>query len=417
MPLRLFALVLGVVAGGTWPVSAQSPASPLTLDQCLEIALRDSPRVRAALEREQGAQARINQARALPQPVLSYDSDLQPHPFQFFASGESYLGITQTFEYPGRRSARAAVARGEADQTRADTDMVRLELRFEVTTAFDTLLRAREKLVYAEQDLALARDFLEKTEFKHTAGDIAEVEVIRARVEAAQAARAVRAAGSQVSLAKASLNLLLARPGASPLEVSGSLARPAPPQDLTALQQMALAGRPDLRRLELELARLDQERRQAGLTNVPDLDLGFSSHWIDGGPRTWDVILSATVPLFWWQPKKGVIAEVDARRRAAGHELQLLRQQISVDVERAHIEVLTTRAQIDAFERDILGPASRVYEMLLFSFQQGEIGGIELIDARRTLSQARQAYADALYEHDIALAALEKSIGQALRGR
>jgi cobalt-zinc-cadmium efflux system outer membrane protein len=417
MVYRLFAFAFGVVAASTLPVSGQSPAPTLTLDQCLEIALRDSPRVRAAVEREHSAQARINQATALPQPVLSYDSDLQPHPFQFPSAGESYLGLAQTFEYPGRRSARVAVARSEADQARNDTDMVRLELRFDVTMAFDALLLARERLVYAEQDLELARDFLEKTELKYTAGDIAEVEVIRARVEAAQAERAVRAARSLVPLARAALNVLLARPSSAPLEVSGSLAGPSPPTDLSALQQAALAGRPDVKRMEVELARIDQERRHAALTNVPDLDLGFSSHHIDGETRTWDVTLSATVPLFWWQAKKGAIAEAEARRRAATHELQQLRQQVSLDVEQAHLTALTTQAQIDAFERDILGPASRVYEMLLFSFQQGEIGGIELIDARRTLSQARQAYADALYEHDIALAALEKSVGQALGGK
>ena len=417
MPHRLIVLLLGSVFGASSLAFGQSSVPTLTLEQCLEIALRDSPRVHAAVEREQAAQARINQARALPQPALSYDSDLQPRPFQFLSSGESYLGLTQTFEYPGRRSVRAAIARGEADQTRTDTDMVRLELRFDVTVAFDALLLAREKLAYAAQNLALARDFLEKTELKHRAGDIAEVEVIRARVEAAQAARAVRAAASEISLARASLNFLLARPGPAPLEVSGSLARPSPPLDLAALQEMARAGRPDLQRMELELARIDLERRQAALTNVPDVDFGFSTHRIEGEPRTWDVTVSATVPLFWWQPKKGVVAEAEARRRAAAHELQLLRERIDVDVEQAHLIALTTRAQIEAFEQDILGPASRVYEMLLFSFQQGEIGSIELIDARRTLSQARQAYADALYEHSIALATLEKSVGQALRGR
>lgn len=417
MALRSSALVLVVLAGLMPPAFAQPVIPPLTLDECLEIALRDSPRLRAALERESAANARINQATAWPQPVLSYDSDLQPRPFSFQSSGESYLGVTQTFEYPGRRRARAAVARREADQIRSDTEMVRLELRFDVITAFDALLLAREKLVYAEQDLELARDFLEKTQLKYTAGDIAEVEVIRARVEAAQAERAVRVAKSQVSLAKAALNVLLARPAGAPLEVSGSLSRPAPAHELAALQEMAAKGRADVRRLELELVRIDQERRQAALTNVPDLDLGFSSHHIDGEPRTWDVALSATVPLFWWQPKKGVIAEAEARRRAAAHELQQLRQQVGLDVEQAYVETLTTRAQIETFERDILEPASRVYEMLLFSFQQGEIGGIELIDARRTLSQARQAYADALYEHGVALAALERSVGQALRGQ
>ena len=144
--------------------------------------------------------------------------------------------------------------------------------------------------------------------------------------------------------------------------------------------------------------------------------MGFSSHRVEGEPRTWDVTVSAAVPLFWWQPRKGAIADADARRRAAGHDLQMLREAVALEVEQAYLNVVTTRAQIDAFEADILAPANRVYEMLLFSFQQGELGGIELIDARRTLSQARQAYADALYDHSVALAALEQSVGRPVRG-
>jgi len=54
--------------------------------------------------------------------------------------------------------------------------------------------------------------------------------------------------------------------------------------------------------------------------------------------------------------------------------------------------------------------------MFLFSYQEGEIGGIELIAARRTLIESRTTYADALFNHRAALAALEKSIGQPLEG-
>jgi outer membrane protein TolC len=54
--------------------------------------------------------------------------------------------------------------------------------------------------------------------------------------------------------------------------------------------------------------------------------------------------------------------------------------------------------------------------MFLFSYQEGEIGGIELIEARRTLIEARRSYADALYNYDVTLAALEKSVGQTLDG-
>ena len=50
--------------------------------------------------------------------------------------------------------------------------------------------------------------------------------------------------------------------------------------------------------------------------------------------------------------------------------------------------------------------------MLLFSYQEGGIGGIELIEARRTLVEAQVGHAEALFEYDVAVAALEKAVGK-----
>ena len=65
-------------------------------------------------------------------------------------------------------------------------------------------------------------------------------------------------------------------------------------------------------------------------------------------------------------------------------------------------------------ESQILSQAEEVYEMYLFSYQQGEIGGIELIAAQRTLSEARKAYVHSLFDYDVAIASLEKSVGRTL---
>jgi outer membrane protein TolC len=85
-------------------------------------------------------------------------------------------------------------------------------------------------------------------------------------------------------------------------------------------------------------------------------------------------------------------------------------------VEEAYTNASTASNQIRLFEEEILTQAEEVYNMFLFSFQEGEIGGIELIEARRTLIEARKAYADALYNYTVTIAALEKSIGQTLEG-
>jgi outer membrane protein TolC len=122
------------------------------------------------------------------------------------------------------------------------------------------------------------------------------------------------------------------------------------------------------------------------------------------------------IPLFFWQPKKGLVAEADANREALRREAEHLRNAIALDVEEAAMNAQSASDQIRLFEGHVLAQAEEVYDIFLYKFQQGEIGGIELIDARRSLNEVRRSYADALFNYRMTIAALEKAVGQSLDG-
>jgi len=149
---------------------------------------------------------------------------------------------------------------------------------------------------------------------------------------------------------------------------------------------------------------------------MPDFELGLSRHKVVGEGYFWDFTLSFPIPLFFWQPKKGEIAEAQANLEAVSKQLQHLKNAIALEVEEAFINSQVARSQIELFQKEILKEANEVYQMMIFSFQQGEISGIELIEARRTLIEAHKAYADALFNYALALATLEKSVGQSFEG-
>jgi cobalt-zinc-cadmium efflux system outer membrane protein len=356
----------------------------------------------------------VNAAKAFPQPTVAYDSDLQPGLFQFGQSGESYLGLVQAIEFPGKRGVRGRIAAAEADQTLADLEAVRLDLAYEVTDAFYALLLARERLRLASEDASLSGEFLAQTRLKHETGDVGLVEVLRAEVEAARAEGVVRRAASDVDLARARLGLLLGRPAGPPLEIRGALeSPPVPPgDDLAVLQERALSKRPELLRLSLAVARASLLHSQAKKTYLPDFEVGVARHRISGEPTTWDVTLEASVPLFFWQPKRGEIAEASASRTAAEQEAEHVRRSIRLEVEEAWRRLETARDQIRRFETGILEKAEQSHEMFAFAYAEGEIEGLELIAARRTLLETRQAYAEALYESGVATAALTRAVGE-----
>jgi outer membrane protein TolC len=394
----------------------EAPKNALTLEQSIAIALEQNPLILSSLNQYQASLARVNQAKAWSQPSLNFDSDLQPRLFNFPGSAESYFGLSQMIEFPGKIGLRGKIAAKESEEIFSDINLLKLDLTFQVKQAFYGLLLAQEKMKYAGQDLELAQDFLSKAELKHAAGAVAKVEVLRAHVEVSKAANAVRVAVNEVRLAKAQMNFLLARKKYDPLEIKGELKRPSVSLDLERLKQRAFSYRPEMRRIQFSQEKESLKKKQAYLSYLPDFDLGVSRHRLEGEKTTWDFTLSLPIPLFFWQPKKGEIAEAEALMKSLQNEAEHLSNAISLEVEEAYMNALTASNQITLFEEQILTQAEEVYNMFLFSFQEGEIGGIELIDARRTLIEARKSYADALFNYDTTLAALEKSVGQSLEG-
>ena len=410
----LVPLLLLRLATPTW-CHSQEPA-PLSLQDCIDIALEKNPLVLSAAEYYTASLARIKQATALPQPVFAYDSDLQPGFFDFRHAFESYTGIIFAFDFPTKIRDRGRIARKESDEFLSDTEALKLEIIFSVKEAFYGLLLAQEKRQYAENNLELAEDFANKTELKFEAGEVARVEALRARVEASGAMNFVREATNDVRLARALLNFHLAKRDFEPIEVTGELKAPPMTLDLDALKEMAYSSRPEVKAIQIALEREGIARSLAYQSYVPDFEIGISRHRIEGEPSTWDVTFALPVPLFFWQPKQGAIAEAQANIRALEREVQHIENSVSLEVEQAYREAVTAKNQIELFETDILAQAEEVYNMFLFSYQEGEIGGIELIAARRTLMEARRSYADALFGYSVALAAVQKAIGQGVGG-
>lgn len=388
----------------------------LSLEKCIAIAIEQNPLVLSSMDQYKASLARVNQAKALPQPSLDYDSDLQPNFFNFRDSGETYFGLSQSIEFPGKRYIRGKIASKESDQFLQEIELLKLDIVFQVKQAFFSLLLSQEKLKYSQQNLELAQDFLRKAEVKFDAGDVAKVEVLRASVEASKAANEVRATTTEVRLAKAMLNYLLARKKYAPLEIQGNLKRVPISLDVDALIERALSFRPEMRGIRIALEREKLSKKQAYMNYLPDFELGVSKHRIVGEGSWWDVTLSFPIPLFFWQPKKGEIAEAEANISSLTKATQHLQNSITLEVEESYMNAEMAHNQIRLFEEEILAQAEEVYNMFLFSYQEGEIGGIELIEARRSLLEARTSYADALYNYSAALSALEKSIGQKLEG-
>ena len=385
------------------------PLEGLTLQGAITIALQRNPNIQAALKRYEAAVARIRQAKAFPEPALYWDSDLQPSFFGFSGSAESYVGISQLIEFPGRRHFRGKVAESEADVAYSDADIAKLELILQVKITFYEVLLAQERQSYARENLTLAQDFLEKAQIRYQAGSVARFEVLRAEVEVARAENQLRIATNEVDLAKAKLNFLLYRKLEEPIEPEGELERPPYAPELTQLFKEAEQKRPELKGVRYTIKAEEHAGSLAKLSYFPDLDLQLTRHYLQDEGTFWDVVFSFSLPIFFWQRQQGEIAEARARISSLQAESAYLANLIFLEVKDAHLRVLATQDRIKLYKEKILKEAEEIYRIAIRSYQEGEIGYLEVLEARRTLMGIRLSYADVLFENQVSVAELEKA--------
>ncbi len=417
MNTRKTTILIILFFGLMLPLHAQEKhTEALTLEECTDIALQKNPLILSSAHQYQASLARVNQARAFAQPSLNWDSDLQNKLFDFSNAGEWYFGISQPFEFPTKQIVRGKIASRESKEFLQEVDRLKLDIAYKVKQAFYSLLLSQENLKYARQNLELSQDFLQKAQFKFESGDVAKVEVLRAQLEVAKAGNALRRIHNDVQLAKANLNYLMARRKLEPLEVLGDLKAELAVLDLGKLQQQALSFRPEMKKVLFTMERQNLQKSFAIQAYLPDFEIGINRHKVVGEGKWWDFTLSFTIPLFFWQPASGEIAEANANMRALSKELEHLENAIALEVEDAYLNAVAATSQIEMFEEEILRQAEEVYNLFSYSYQEGEISSLELIDARRTLLESQTSYVDALYNYRVAIAALEKSIGQSLEG-
>jgi cobalt-zinc-cadmium efflux system outer membrane protein len=394
--------------------SEQEEVKPVTVKDAIAIALERNPDIQAALKEYEAARARINQAKAFPEPELSWEFDFQPRIFSFKNAGERNLSISQLFEFPGRRHYRYKVVEKEALVSQSGYKAARLELIAQVRIAFSAVLLAKERVNYNQQNLKLSQDFLRMAQIRYEAGSVAKLEVLRARVEEAKARDELNLAENELDLSKAALNFLLARPMETALQIEGKLEAQSLEPSLEELQEKALTYRPEIigARHAVEGAR--SAVSLAKLSYAPDFGFRVGQHWESEFGNSWDIEFGINLPIFIWQRQKGEIAEAKANLYSLTSISESTKNRITLEVKDSFLRVAALKNRIELFQEEILVEAQEAYRIAVRSYEEGEIGNLELLEGQRTLMEVNLSYADALFEYNMALAELEKAVGGGL---
>ena len=314
------------------------------------------------------------------------------------------IGVGQSFEPRGRRTARIAAANAAIVQSAANVDEATRSVLRGAASAYFRAVHATERirLLAATQDLA--QNVYSIAERRFRAGDIAVLDVNIARAATARIKAEREGAEATKALALGDLRQLLRLDG--DLAVDASLTRSAPPDLSSALQ--AASQRPELRALEAALQEAEAELR-VGLTfSKPEYGLGLKyareegDHILRGG-------LTVTLPLFSTGQEQRALGSARAARLRA--ELDAARARVQSEV-RAAFEAYTRRlAAVTVLDSEAIPGLDENERLTTRSFEVGQIGLVELLLIRHEILDTRSDHLNALLEAALARVDLDAAAG------
>jgi len=409
--IPLYGVLLSCVL---WSASALAQSEPLTRAEAIDRALAHNPQIKAANQVWQGARARARQAGALSDPELAFEFEALPGIGDVSDYGERNIGVVQRLESPLKWWHRRKAGRQHAQATRLSAfETTRLEVTLHVNVAYDRMVLQQTIFERSRKSLDVAQDILGKARIRFEAGDVPQLEVMRAEVEAGRATNRVTVAKNGLSAAQAGLNVLLARSLNTPISITDRLVFEPLQADLDQLKAMAVKQRPDLSGAQLRTTALRTQQAAATAAYLPDLNVGVFRQRLRSATSEddfWRLSFGLEVPLWALSRQRAEKAEVKAEAAQADAEREVLHNQILLETEGAYLDVTTAQEQVVLFKQRILPEAKRAFEIASSSYDEGKATYLELLEAQRTLTETQVEYAQALFDYRVAMAQLERAI-------
>lgn len=413
----LTALVGLATAAG---VGAQTPtahASRATFpDPVLEAlvaeALQMNADVAASVAAAEAASFRVEPARTLPDPFLSFNYQNDGWAFSLGERDMTFLGamVSQPLPWPGKLRLAGEEAALRAQEVSAGSlGRARLSVEGRVRRAYFEYLAAGELLALVDERERSWRQILLVARDRYAAGIGTQQDVLRAQVEVLRLDETRADENARVANRRAELNRLLGRPLDGEIETAQRLELRAEVPDLPVLLQTIRGRSPELAAL---VCGIEADRSRILLTKK-----GFLPDFVaSGGPMyrgsldpMWQVGLGVTLPIHVGSRLKPRLAEAEAELRSNQERSSSAALELELQT-RERFQNLDVALRVARLYRDAILPTDQLsLESAIASYHTAKVPFVTVLEALNTLHADRALFIARLADAEKWRAAIDEA--------
>jgi outer membrane protein TolC len=402
------AIVLILAQVGNALGKPNEPNQFLILRDYLTYAEAHNAGLKSSFQQWQMALEQIPQAKALPDPQVTYNywtkqSDLQMR---------QTLGVMQMFPWFGKIDARTEAAIKEASAAQQKHQAARLALYKEIKEGFYEFVYLASATDIAIENLELFKHFEEVARTKHLTMETGHPDVIRAQVEIAKMEDVLRGLNQLREPTVSRLRTALTLPAEMNLPWPKSEDFNVAEIDYEQLVNLLRQKNPELAGLNFEAMAAKSKITLAEKNFYPDIGVGVMWENMDspGGRDGVAMVFQMNLPL-WRDSYQGGVRQAQAQKASIEQQKVDTENVLLTKASQAHYEYRDSVRKIRLF-RDTLIPKSK--ELLQASeaaYRAGTMDFLSLIDAQRMLLDYHLSYQRALADNRQKLAELEMLTG------
>jgi outer membrane protein TolC len=421
-------------------------AEPLALDQAVTRALAQSPRVAAAEQGLQGAEAREEKSLSalMPrvdfeesflrsdQPVAVFGSKLNQRKFTMedFAidrlndpestdNWRTKFTVTQPLFRGGRLHRNRTIRQFERRASEWEVEGTKAQVAFRTIEAYWGLSLARESEKVAEMALKTSEESLRQIELLYQEGSVVRSDLLSAKVQKAGFHNQLVKARGKTRVAERALRVLIGESGDRVWEVA-TLCPPGPEEipelDTESLLSVAKKNRPDFVGLKMRWHSTAAAVKAAQGNFLPTFGLEASYEWnspdfASNQEGAYLLGLGVDWNLFKGLADKAELKEAKSGQEMLRQEMRSLEDRIILEIEEAVVAVATGRESLRV-TRERVGQAEESLRIVRKRYGEGLTNVVELEKAELVVSSSRLEWLEAVCDLRIALARLRLVTGE-----
>ncbi len=388
------------------PAIPLEPATSLTLDEALKLVLNTNYSLSSARYAADSSEGLVLQAQTRPNPILSVELEDTSRK----ATRNTTTTLSLPIELGGKRDARIAEAKLARDRIHQEKEQIRADVRAQTVVAFFDVLIAQEKVGLSTRTVKIARDAYRIADKRVEEGKVPPLAANRAQVAVANAELEAARAANSLESARRSLSRLWGNPSPQFTKVDAKISTPLDRPVLDDLST-ALEKSPAVQGARLELERSRAQIQVERSKRYPNIEVSAGVIRNNELGRN-QMMLGVSIPLPFFDRNQGNIYEASMLAYKTRDEYLDLKTRLQVQLQQAASEFDIAKNSALRLESQIVPSASLAFERAQRGFEAGKFSFIDVLDAQRTLFQARARHLSALSDAYQALAQIDRILGR-----